>query len=253
MKIIGVPDVFGESGEYDELLEKFGVSKVTLRDAFRSLEILGLIEIRKGKSGGVFINKLDTKRIGKGLNFFPLNGLISLKDLFEVRLTLEPFIAEKAALAINEEELNKLKRSIDEWDYVLKHDVPIEFRKIDFEFHRIIAEATGNPILILFVDFIENSLIDTKEFLRPSKEFLNKAYHGHQRIYKALLERDVKKVRNEIIKHAQEIEKDLLDLQEERSADVSLLKGSSVANEAGEKEKSKIFGVSIGNGGNPVA
>jgi GntR family transcriptional repressor for pyruvate dehydrogenase complex len=196
-----------------ELMKNLKVSKATLREALRSLEVLGFLEIRKGVSGGPFVTEVDMKKARDSFaNFLHFKNL-SLKDLSEVRLILEPYVAEKAVLAITEEDLRRLKKLIEECEYVLKNDIPIESRKNEIEFHRVIGSVTGNPILMFILDFVENLLIDTKEILQPSQEFSKRVLNAHKRIYKALLERNPKKVREEMVKHVKEVEKDLLILQ----------------------------------------
>jgi GntR family transcriptional repressor for pyruvate dehydrogenase complex len=199
-----------------ELVENFKVSKATLREAIRSLEVLGFLEIRKGASGGSFVTEVDMEKARDCFTNFLHFKNLSLKDLSEVRLLLEPHIAEKAALGINEEDLKRLEELLRECDYVLRHNIPIESRKNEVEFHRIIASVTGNPILMFILDFVENLLIDTKEILQPSREFSQKVQKAHRRIYKALLERNGKKARAEMVKHVREVEQDLVALQKER-------------------------------------
>lgn len=196
-----------------ELMRNFKVSKATLREALRSLEVLGFLEIRKGASGGPFVTEVDMKKAKESFANFLLFKNLSLKDLSEVRLILEPYIAEKAASAITEEDLKRLEKLNKECDYVLKNNIPIESRKNEIEFHRIIGSVTGNPILMFVLDFVENLLIDTKEILQPGKEFSRKVLNSHKRIYKALLEKNSKKVREEMVKHIKEVEKDLIAIQ----------------------------------------
>ena len=198
------------------LLETFHVSKATLREALRSLEILGFLEIRKGVSGGPFVTEVDMKKARDSFTNFLLFKNLSLSNLSEVRLILEPYVAEKAALVITEEDLKRLEKLNKECDYILKNNIPFESRKNEIEFHRIIGSVTGNPILMFILDFVENLLIDTKEILQPSKEFSKKVLNAHKRIYKALMERNGENAREEMIKHVREVEKDLLALQKER-------------------------------------
>lgn len=199
-----------------ELTKNFKVSKATLREAMRSLEVLGFLEIRKGVLGGAFVTEVDMKKARDSfINFLHFKNL-SLTNLTEVRLVLESHIAEKTALSITENDLKALKKLIEECEVVLKHDMPIESRKNEIEFHRIIGSVTGNPILMFILDFVENLLIDTKEILQPDKEFSKKVLSAHKRIYKALLERNPKKARGEMIKHVREVEKDLITLQKKR-------------------------------------
>jgi GntR family transcriptional repressor for pyruvate dehydrogenase complex len=199
-----------------ELMENFGVSKATLRGALHSLEVLGFLEIRKGVTGGTFVTEVDMKKARDSFTNFLLFKNLSLSNLSEVRLILEPYIAEKAASAITEEDLKRLEKLNEECDYVLKNNIPIESRKNEIEYHRIIGSVSGNPILMFILDFVENLLIDTKEILQPGKEFSQKVLNAHKRIYKALLEKDPKKAREEMIKHVREVAKDLMTLQKKR-------------------------------------
>ena len=66
------------------------------------------------------------------------------------------------------------------------------------------------------LDFVENLLIDTKEILKPGKEFSGKVLMAYKRIYNGLLERNVKKVYEEMVRHIREVERDLLAAHKER-------------------------------------
>jgi GntR family transcriptional repressor for pyruvate dehydrogenase complex len=83
-------------------------------------------------------------------------------------------------------------------------------RQDEIEFHRIIASITGNPILMFILDFVESLLMDTKEILSPGTEFSGKVLRAHKRIYNGFLERNVKKVHEEMVRHIREVEKDLV-------------------------------------------
>jgi GntR family transcriptional repressor for pyruvate dehydrogenase complex len=199
-----------------ELMKVFRVSKATLREALRSLEVLGFLEIRKGASGGAYVTEVNMERAGDAFaNFLHFKNL-SLVNLTEVRLLLEPLVAEKATLAIAEEDLKKLGTMIEEWDHILKNDLPVGSRKNLVEFHQIIAAATGNPILAFMLEFVERLIVDVNAVLQPSREFSQRVLKSHKRIYQALLERDPVKARREMVKHVKEVEKDLLSLQKEK-------------------------------------
>ncbi|HVP80390.1 MAG TPA: FadR/GntR family transcriptional regulator [Thermodesulfobacteriota bacterium] len=199
-----------------ELTEKFKVSKATLREALRSLEVLGFLQMRKGVSGGAFVTEVDMVKARDSFTNFLLFKNLSLEDLSEVRLLLEPYIAEKATLVIAQEDLRRLEKLIKDSEHAMKNDASLASRVDEIEFHRIIASITGNPILMFILDFVENLLIDTKEILKPGKEFSGKVLRAHKRIYGALLNRNVKKVREEMVKHIREVEKDLIAAHQER-------------------------------------
>jgi GntR family transcriptional repressor for pyruvate dehydrogenase complex len=148
-------------------------------------------------------------------NFLLFKNL-SLSNLSEVRLILEPYVAEKAALTITEGGLRKLEKLNEECEQILKRNMLIEYRNNEVEYHRTIGSVVSNPILTFIINFVEDLLIDTKEILQPSKEFSRKVLNGHKRIYKALSERSPKKAREEMIKHVREVERDLVALRKER-------------------------------------
>jgi len=198
------------------LLETFNVSKTTLREALRSLEVLGFLEIRKGASGGAFVTEVDmTKARDLLINFLHFQNL-SLRDLSEVRCILEPYVAEKAAPAITEEDLRRLDELNRECDVALKNGDVIEHRTHEIEFHRIIGSVTGNPILMFILDFVENLLIDAKEILQPDKEFSRRVLRAHKKIHSALAERNPERAREEMMRHVQDVGRDLLALQKQK-------------------------------------
>lgn len=199
-----------------QLMQTFQVSKATLREALRALEFLGFLEIRKGASGGAFVTKVDVaKARDLFLNFLHFQDL-SLKDLSEVRLVLEPYVAEKCARIISSEDLERLRELNEECQEVLSGQSQADLRRNEIEFHRIIGRATGNPILSFILEFVENLLVDAKEVLRPDQEFSRRVLMAHQRIVEALCNKDPKKAREEMARHVEEVETDLSNLQEQR-------------------------------------
>lgn len=197
-----------------ELMERFGVSKGTIREALRSLEVLGFVDIRKGASGGIFVTEVDMNRVRDYFTNYLLFQNLSLTNLSEVRLILEPYVAEKAARLIQKADLEKLRKIIEESDEALKKKAP---NRIEFhEFHRILGDISGNPILIFIVDFIEGLLIDTRNRLGAGDDFSIKVLNAHKRIYKALSRKDAKGAKKEMAKHVREVERNLLAIRRER-------------------------------------
>lgn len=200
-----------------ELMNTFGVSKGSLREAIRSLEVLGLLEVRKGALGGAFVTEVDTEKAKEGFsNFFVFRDL-SIKNLFDVRLILESHIAEYAASIITSDDLQRLEQILQETRDALQNDLPMNYREKEVAFHLIIASATQNPLLIFLLDFVENLLLDAKEILNPDRDFSKKVLDAHECIYKALVARDANQARNAIIQDLKDVEEALLRIQQEKS------------------------------------
>jgi GntR family transcriptional repressor for pyruvate dehydrogenase complex len=202
------------------LMESFSVSKATLREALRVLEVLGFLEIRKGASGGAFVTEVDTKAARDSLLSFLRFTDLSLTDLSEARLLLETHCAEQAASRISEADLDRLGQLVESLDAALKSS-SVDFGELGrhIEFHHIIAQATANPILIFFLDFVCELLMGSKELLKPGRDFYERVLAAHERIHSALRERSPKRARGEMIRHIQEEELDLLDLRKARGLD----------------------------------
>jgi DNA-binding FadR family transcriptional regulator len=130
---------------------------------------------------------------------------------------VEPYIAEQAALKRTERELSRLNDLIRECKQFMGGDLLVIVRKNEIEFHKTIAAITENPILILITDFIRGLLIDTKGFLLPSREFSQWVLEAHKRIYTAILEKNAQKARIEMLRHVEEVRKDLLAIQKTKS------------------------------------
>lgn len=197
-----------------ELMDDFGVSKATLREALRALEYLGLIEMRKGAGGGVFVTEVDMKTTQASLvNFLHFKN-VSVHHLSEIRKLLEPYAAGVAANALTAEELEELRQINQKCSEALaREQTGKTVRKEIVKFHRVIAKCTGNPLLILIIAFIENLLEDTKELLRPDKHFFQSVVEAHINIYEALVARDKSRAFEEMYKDVSRVEENLAVIQ----------------------------------------
>ena len=116
-----------------ELMGKFEVSKGTIREALRSLEVLGFVDIRKGASGGTFVTEVDMNRVRDYFTNYLLFQNLSLTNLSEVRLILEPYIAEKAARLIKRKDLKKLEEIVEQSEDALeKKELRIRSNSMNF-------------------------------------------------------------------------------------------------------------------------
>jgi len=183
-----------------ELMSEFGVSKATLREALRVLEGMGLVEIKKGIAGGVFIAEVDMRTTIHGIINFLHFKTVSIKDITMIRYLLEPPVAQIAALRIQSEDILKLESMIME-----NPAIPHTIVSREIGFHRYLARMTENPILILVMDFIDNILNDIKFQLDPGAEFYHKVAKAHQAILECLKQKDGVGARREI-------ENDLLEV-----------------------------------------
>lgn len=206
-----------------ELMSEFGVSKATLREALRVLEGIGLVEIKKGIAGGVFIAEVDMRTTIHGIINFLHFKTVSIRDITMIRYLLEPPVAQIAALRIQPDDIVKLENMIME-----NSAVPHTVVSREIGFHRYLARMTENPILILVMDFIDNILNDIKFQLDPGAEFYQKVAKAHQAILECLKQKDAVGARTEIVHDLLEVGDHLAKLSGTQSFDPAMLLGESL-------------------------
>ena len=141
-----------------ELANQFEASRVTVREAIRSLEHAGFVAIKRGYSGGAYILDPDPKPFKNSLSTFLRLRKATIGDLTEARLLLETRVAGLAALRATEEDLRKLEEVIRQHEKTLETgELPHEY---NLEFHRDLAEASRNPVLSVVVNSVADLLID---------------------------------------------------------------------------------------------
>ncbi len=203
-----------------ELLVQFGVSKHTLREALRALEIMGLIDIRKGAGGGPVVMEVGRETIRNSIADFLHFKDVSVRDLSEVRKVLEPYLAGIAARRLDPEKLEKLRSMNAACRKTLSAGENIAGGKDEIDFHVLLAETSGNPVLVLILDFVNNLLTEMKRTLKPGVSFSQEVLAAHERILEALQAGDEAVAASEMYRHVCEVELGLTTLQREREAEV---------------------------------
>ena len=129
-----------------ELAEKLGVSRSTVREALRVLEIAGVLRLQKGASGGAFVVAPNGDVLTTALQDMFQLGSITPAELTEARLAIEATVIRLACERISEEALAQLERNVEESIAASKASDLVRRSAINLEFHNVLARATGNPI-----------------------------------------------------------------------------------------------------------
>ena len=167
------------------LMEQFEVSKATMREALRVLEVLGLIEIRKGIAGGAFVAEVDMKTtIHSLINFIHFQP-VSIREITMLRYLIEPTVAQIAASRMTDVDVQNLKKIIGE----TIESGGSELSK-EIGFHRYLARMAGNTLLTLIIDFIDNLLEGIKGRLDLGPDFYREVREAHQIILECLIQKD---------------------------------------------------------------
>ncbi len=140
-----------------ELCEKFGVSRVTVREALRVLESTGLIEIRVGARGGAFARAPSSDRVGEGLADLLSTDAMSSSDVTEARQVLEVGLVPLACRRADEADLETLAEICDRSEEALRRG---EYRlSLSAEFHLGVAQATHNAAIVMLVESFRRPLL----------------------------------------------------------------------------------------------
>ena len=162
-----------------ELMEKLHVSRPVLREALSSLESLGVIT-RKTREGTFFNNKISSHSFSIMLSLAHNN----LPAMVEARMALELGLITIAAEKISDEELKRLKQTIDD----IANNKETNYGEADLEFHRIIALSANNPIVEGLVDTLIVTLVKINNEIKVREP--ERTIQHHTAIYKALEKRD---------------------------------------------------------------
>lgn len=132
-------------GSESELAERFGVSRLCVRDALRSLEAMGIVVIRMGATGGARIAQPDLERFSDALSIQLALLRIEADDIAEAEAAIESMTAELAARNATAQDLADIRRLLDEAEQAL--DDPARSDRLGREFHLAVAHASHNTFL----------------------------------------------------------------------------------------------------------
>lgn len=170
-----------------DLAITLGISRSSLREAIRALTVLGVLEARHG--AGVYVTQLGPTDL---LESFGVVAEVSqgstLIDLVRVRKILEPAATATAAARIGEVDLARLRELMTAMS---KAGTAEEFVSYDQEFHRIINEAAGNPVLTAILGGLSSRTLRMRVWRgRRQDDAISRTLTEHGQIYQALAARD---------------------------------------------------------------
>jgi DNA-binding FadR family transcriptional regulator len=174
-----------------ELLERFGVSRTVLREALKTLAAKGMIEARARIGTRVLPRERWNLFDGDVLAWhFELGPDVTfLRSLAEVRIGIEIEGAALAAERAGDEQASRLLACVDRMESA---ETPADFARYDLEFHRIVAEASGNPFMASISALVEMALTAAFTISSPVNDpaALSVTVNVHKRIAQAIRDGD---------------------------------------------------------------
>lgn len=143
-----------------ELQRDMDVSRGTLRESIRVLEQKGLVEVRTGAKGGIFVRTMNTDTMADTLSLFVRSQKVSLSHLAQFREDLEGVVALRAAERATEDDKQELLRlrelflalrekGLSSWDEMIDADRQV---------HVLLPKIAGNPVHKFFLETVHENL-----------------------------------------------------------------------------------------------
>ena len=191
-----------------DFAQHFGVSKSSLREAYRVLEAYGLLEIRQGMSGGAFVKKVDLRTVKDSLvNYFFFQNP-GLREYTQIRMFIEPQVVRICAEKATDDDILYLENNI----HAMEQEPEGEsfMSDLDSAFHKKLVDITGNKIISLVVESVQTALINIKRIVHTDEEFLHMVCQGHEKIVAAIRNRNPEMASQAMVDHITDVEKGML-------------------------------------------
>jgi len=182
-----------------ELAEQFGVSRVTVRDALRALEAMGLIEVRVGARGGAFVTAPSRSLMGQTMSDMMVMEAISPEDVVEARLVLELGTVTIACARATDEDIARLRELHERAREELAAGTYT--RELSWDFHALLAHSTHNGAIDGLTHSFRSSLSMHPFRTREGSRAFTRTVDEHGRILEALERRDGPTARRELALH----------------------------------------------------
>jgi GntR family transcriptional repressor for pyruvate dehydrogenase complex len=190
------------------LSRQFGVSRSVVREALSRLKYEGLLDSHQGK--GIIVVGTSGRRSFRLQDIQKLDSN-DLSQLYELRTILDSAAAAMAARRSSRKQLQQLKTALRQMSIAIQEDT--DGTVPDFEFHKGIAEASGNTHLNALIQFlndkIEQVIHAARRHSRMRPGLPAEAQAEHEAIYRALVDKNPEKARQAALTHLQNAAKRL--------------------------------------------
>ena len=189
-----------------ELAVALGVSRTSVRDAIRTLQMTGLVEPRQGE--GTVVRELSTEALVAPIASALLTRRDLLADLIAVRRMIEPAMARDAARHATPDEIRQME------SILTRQAARLEAGGLaideDSAFHDMIARASRNQVVLKVIDVLMDLLREGRERSLQVRGRPQRSLRGHRQILEAIRRRDGDAAARAMLSHLEQIEEMLL-------------------------------------------
>ncbi len=193
-----------------ELAEQLQVSRASLREALRALEIAGIVAAKQG--GGTYIREVFDDGILSPLSLVLDASTDLVGDLWEVRSIFEPAVASRAAIRAQPDDLAALEQIVEEQHRFLDREMPNDaWLTSDRAFHVAVARASRNEVSVRVIRLINELLHDGRRHFATQSDRRENAYIWHRDIFTHIRDGEPQKARDAMKQHLREVEEVIVD------------------------------------------
>ncbi|MGD0417374.1 MAG: FadR/GntR family transcriptional regulator [Terriglobales bacterium] len=190
-----------------ELAEMLQVSRSSIRDAIRSLELTGLVEPRQG--AGTIVRELSAQSLVNPFANALKRRQELVSELLDFRKMLEPPLAARAATHASSDEISEMEEILQRQEVTLSHGEASIAE--DAEFHYSIALASGNSVVLKVLDILMDLLRETRERSLQLQGRPQRSLAGHRRILAAIKRHDAEAAKDAMRRHIEDVEEIVLE------------------------------------------
>lgn len=172
-----------------DLVAQSGLSRASVREALRVLEVEGLIETRPGRNGGSVVRRPGHESVSRSVELFLRSHGIRFEALLETREVIEPATARLAAMHRTDGDLRELKQLHQALEAAF--DNVAQFVRVNLEWHIAVVRASHNEPLIAFMTAISRPIHAATEIRSVNTDEIRHAViRAHERVLQAIIDRD---------------------------------------------------------------
>lgn len=192
------------------LMEYYGCSKGTVREALRALEVQGLVKMQTGPNGGAVIQPVSIEAATRQLRTYLHFQSLEFEQVYELRHSLEVTLALSVTGHLGEAQFAELDRNIDDCATAMARDDRVAVRLAELAFHDILCDGSPNPLLAFMCRFLNGLLRDLVEYrsdrLEEHNAFGQTNLESHRRLVEAFRKNDRAAVEAIMAAHMHEAE-----------------------------------------------
>jgi GntR family transcriptional repressor for pyruvate dehydrogenase complex len=191
-----------------DLVTQTRMSRTTVREALRILEVQGLIRIKAGRTGGAFVQQPGEEAMASTVNLLIRGRQIRLAALLQTREAIEPYCAELAAVNRTEEELNILEAA--DRQLADENGDLSQFLQANVDWHVAVARAGHNELLSGLMTALSRAIYAATEDEKfVDVEVRQHTVHAHKTITDAIRDQDaeaaVRRMKRHVHSYAEEV------------------------------------------------